>query len=188
MKTFNVLIFSLTLFFVNNLSAKKFIIDDLTNPGTTYQGQRWSFITDGVMGGLSTGKAIITDENGTSCYKMFGNVTTKNNGGFIQIRTPIFPNIDTKKFDGIYLKARGNNKEYSIHLRTSISAGYWQYYSYSFFLKENFVELKIPFIEFKKSNIDQPNLLFGQYIKSIGLVAGFKNFYSNVCLSEIGFF
>ena len=57
--------------------SKKFILDDLTNPGITSQGERWTFITDGVMGGLSQGRANIILEDITSCYKMIGDVTTK---------------------------------------------------------------------------------------------------------------
>ena len=181
-------LFFIYLFNPDNLAAKKFIIDNLENPGFTSQGQRWSFITDGVMGGLSSGQAIITNENDTPCYKMTGNVTTKNNGGFIQIRTIIYPHLDTNNFDGFYLKVKGNNKRYSLHIRTSLSLGYWQYYSQSFFLENNFQEIKIPFDNFKKSNFNQPNKLKGQFINSIGLVAGFDNFYAKVCLSEIGLY
>ena len=64
----------------------KLIIDNLENPGKTTQSQYWSFFTDGVMGGLSQGTAIITSDNDMPCYKMTGKVTTENNGGFIQIR------------------------------------------------------------------------------------------------------
>ena len=49
--------------------------------------------TTGVMGGLSQGKAIITNLDGTDCYHMTGNVTTENNGGFIQIRNQLKPSI-----------------------------------------------------------------------------------------------
>ena len=38
-----------------------FILDQLENPGTTIQGNKWQFFTDGVMGGRSTGKSIIED-------------------------------------------------------------------------------------------------------------------------------
>tara|TARA_B100001175_G_C19288162_1_gene532226 strand:- start:90 stop:656 length:567 start_codon:yes stop_codon:yes gene_type:complete len=183
-----ILFFLFCLFFSTNSISKKFVLDDLTNPGITSQGQRWNFITDGVMGGLSEGKATITSEENTPCYKMIGNVTTKNNGGFIQIRTSLFPYIEAKNFTGIYIRARGNNKNYALHIRSSKSLGYWQYYSYSFFVENKFVEIKIPFNDFQKSNFTQPNKLSRQDIKTIGLVAGFNDFYADICLSEIGFY
>ena len=42
--------------------------------------------------------------------------------------------------------------------------------------------------EFKKSNFYQPQSVMGQKIKSVGLVAGFDDFKSDICLGEIGFF
>ena len=37
-------------------------------------------------------------------------------------------------------------------------------------------------------DINQPDYIYEQNIKSIGLVAGFNDFYANICLSEIGFY
>jgi len=178
----------LFFFLPSSLIAKKLIIDNLSNPGKSVQLQNWSFITDGVMGGLSEGQAFIYSDDKIPCYKMIGNVTTENNGGFIQIRLPILPNIKVNKHNGLYLKIRGNNKKYSIHIRTSISLGYWQYYKYSFHVNDDWNEINIPFENFKKSNYSQPNRLLNQNIKTIALVAGFDNFYADICLAEIGFY
>ena len=49
------------------------------------------------MGGLSEGQSTITNLKNRQCYQMTGNVTTENNGGFIQIRTPINPSIDANE-------------------------------------------------------------------------------------------
>ena len=64
----------------------------------------------------------------------------------------------------------------------------WQYYSYSFYLEENWIEIKAPFNEFKRSSFYQPKNLSEQQITTIGLVAGFNDFYADICLSEIGFY
>ena len=50
------------------------------------------------------------------CYRMTDNVTTENNGGFIQIRVSIDPSITSENFSGIYINVYGNNKKYAIHL------------------------------------------------------------------------
>ena len=42
--------------------------------------------------------------------------------------------------------------------------------------------------EFETSNFYQPKTILGQKIRSIGLVAGFNDFKSDICLGEIGFF
>ena len=64
----------------------------------------------------------------------------------------------------------------------------WQYYSYSFYLEENWIVIKAPFNEFKRSSFYQPKNLSEQQITTIGLVAGFNDFYADICLSEIGFY
>ena len=96
-----------------------FVLDNLKNPGITIQGNQWQFFTDGVMGGVSTGKVKIVKINEIICYRMTGNVTTENNGGFIQMRVKINPSIPSNDYTGIYIKVYGNNLKYSIHLRTS---------------------------------------------------------------------
>ena len=169
-------------------NANIFELDKLEEPGITTQGEKWSFFTDGVMGGLSEGQATVSNIKNIQCYQMTGNVTTENNGGFIQIRTLLNPLINAKKYKGIYIKIHGNNKKYSLHIRTKLTLAPWQYYSYSFLAKDEWLIIKSPFKDFKKSNFYQPKKLLNQNIKSVGLVAAFDNFYANVCLSEIGFY
>ena len=140
------------------------------------------------MGGESKGKFQLEEMQGIKCYRMTGNVSTKNNGGFIQIRTRLHPKINTKNYNGVYLKVYGNNKKYNIHLRTELTLAPWQYYSFTFLSVNNWIEVRAPFNEFKKSNFYQPKSILGQNLKSIGLVAGFDDFKSDICLGEIGFY
>ena len=183
-------IFFISLCKIDTLNAQEniMVLDNLTTPGITTQKQNWSFFTDGVMGGLSQGKAVISNIDGIDCYHMTGDVTTENNGGFIQIRNRLKPSISTKAYQGIYLKVYGNEEDYSIHVRTALTMAPWQYYKYSFKSNKKWNEIRAPFDKFKKSNAYQPSDLLGQKIKTIGLVAGFKNFKADICLSEIGFY
>ena len=164
------------------------ILDELKNPNLTTQSQEWSFISDQVMGGVSSGKFEVEEIESIKCYRLTGIVSTKNNGGFIQIRAKLNPEINSKKYDGVYVKVYGNEKNYNLHLRTRLTLAPWQYYSYTFATKKNWIEIRAPFEEFKKSNFYQPKSILGQNIKSIGLVAGFDDFKSDICLSEIGFY
>ena len=91
------------------------ILDQLKNPKLTNQLQEWNFITDQVMGGASTGKFKVEEIDGVKCYRMTGNISTKNNGGFIQIRAKLFPVINTKEYKGVYIKIYGNEKKYNLH-------------------------------------------------------------------------
>ena len=172
----------------DNVFSKNMILDQLENPKLTNQFQQWNFITDQVMGGVSTGKFTVDKVDGVKCYKMIGDVSTKNNGGFIQIRTKLNPEIKSKDYRGIYINVYGNEKSYNLHLRTGLTLAPWQYYSYTFFSSKKWIEIRAPFIEFKKSNFYQPKSILGQNLKSIGLVAGFDDFKSDICLGEIGFY
>ena len=164
------------------------ILDQLKNPNLTTQSQKWNFITDRVMGGLSSGKYTIEKIDGIKCYRITGSISTKNNGGFIQIKAKLIPEINTEDYIGVYIKVYGNEKNYNIHLRTALTLAPWQYYSYTFTSKKKWTTIKAPFNEFKKSNFYQPKNISGQNIKSIGLVAGFQDFQSDICLGEVGFY
>ena len=163
-------------FHSHNPIARKFL------PDNVFLSRRWALWIP------KKGKAEITEIDNVACYRMTGNVTTENNGGFIQIRTLINPEIDAANHDGIYLKVYGNNKKYSLHIRTPFTLAPWQYYFYKFEAKNNWMEIKVPFNKFEKSNFYQPKKLPNQKLKTIGLVAGFDNFKADVCLAEIGFY
>ena len=164
------------------------ILDDLKNFNKKEEKKIWSFFTDGVMGGLSEGNLKSDNVENIPCYRMTGNVTTENNGGFIQMRMLMNPKISINEHDGIFIHVNGNNENYSLHIRTGSTIAPWQYYSFSFFAPNKWIKLNAPFSEFKKSNFYQPSTLLNQKIKSIGLVAGFKNFKADICLTKIGLY
>ena len=56
-------------------------IDNLDN-----QRVKWIPFSDQVMGGVSEVNFLEKEEDGLSFYHMEGNVSTENNGGFIQFR------------------------------------------------------------------------------------------------------
>ena len=165
-----------------------FILDNLNNPGLTIQGNRWQFFTDGVMGGMSEGRVTIERLREKKCYRMPGNVTTENNGGFIQMRVNINSDIPEKNYNGIYLETYGNNLKYAVHIRTAYTKLPWQYYSSKFIAKNKWEQIKLPFDNFGQSNFYQPNKFNYNNIKTIGIVAGFNNFKADISVSEIGFY
>ena len=63
---------------------------------------------------------------------MTGNVTTENNDELIQIRLAIKPFIASENFLDVYINVYGNNKKYSIRLRTPFTIALWQYYNAKF--------------------------------------------------------
>ncbi len=168
--------------FVSKINAMD-LLDNKNNSNTFYQ--KWEFLTDQVMGGVSTGKLDIVNENDTYFIRLSGKVSTKNNGGFIQFRS----NFNSKKeFEGIKIKAKGIPSDYYIHIRTSFLLLPWQYYSGKFTVTKEWSEIKIPFNDFKKSNFYQPSQFNSSDIKSIGFVAFGKDFDAQLDLIEAELF
>ena len=96
----------ISLLLLVNTANSEMIIDNLENS----ENRNWVYFTDNVMGGVSTGTFVYIDEDGENFYRMTGNVSTENNGGFIQFATRV-DNID-KGLQGIKIKVRGNNEDY----------------------------------------------------------------------------
>ena len=183
-----ILFFSFLFLSFFNLKSETMILDNLENPGKTTQNQNWSFFTDGVMGGLSEGTIYQDSILGTPCYRMTGNVTTENNGGFLMTRTFIKPNIKAKEYTGIYIKVYGNGEDYFLHVKTPFTPAVWQYYGYKFKTSNEWLKIKAPFSDFKRSNFYQPKTMINHKIKNVAVVAGFNDYKSDICFAEIGFY
>tara|TARA_B100000686_G_C16579857_1_gene857548 strand:- start:372 stop:1001 length:630 start_codon:yes stop_codon:yes gene_type:complete len=191
---FKYLFISLTLlFFTGTLGANTMIIDDMNKSNATSEKKdyceesttRWCFVTDKVMGGVSEGDFKLKSDKNFFYYNMQGNVSTENNGGFIQFRTKIENHPENKLFDGIRIKVRGNNEEYSIHVRTKYLFLPWQYYEATFTANNDWEIITIPFKKFKKSNFYQPSSVSSIDVETIGIVAIGRNFKANIDLAFI---
>ena len=66
------------------------------------QRVKWIPFSDQVMGGISEVNFFEKEEDGLSFYHMEGNVSTENNGGFIQFRAEV--KIEDKNYQGLKLK------------------------------------------------------------------------------------
>ena len=78
------------------------------------QRVKWIPFSDQVMGGISEVNFFEKEEDGLSFYHMEGNVSTENNGGFIQFRAEV--KIEDKNYQGLKIKTRGNGEEYYLSL------------------------------------------------------------------------
>ncbi len=81
----------------------------------------WSFIADTVMGGVSKGQLDFKKMDNEKFHKMQGQVSTENNGGFIQFRTEIKRKLK-KDLKGVRITVRGNRESSFVHIRTK---GMW---------------------------------------------------------------
>ena len=168
-----------------NLNSETMIIDNLTPE----KNQKWVFFTDRVMGGVSSGKLEIGSEDGSKFYRMTGNVSTANNGGFIQFQADLSNISNTEKiFNGIKIKVRGNNENYQIFIRTNLTVLPWQYYSSEFYASNQWKEIKLPFSSFKRSNFYQPKNINNTDIRTLGIVAYGKDYSADLNVGLIEFY
>ena len=173
--------FILILLLMCSQSNAEIIFTDKLHPTN-----EWTLITDKVMGGISTGEYNYIKIDNNDVIKITGNVSTKNNGGFIQIRRNL-DSINLTNAKNIEVLAKGNNEKYFIHLRTSFTILPWQYYQYSFTVKEDFINFILPIKNFKKSGLLLPNEINPKNIKSIGIVAFGKDYKAELAVKEISF-
>lgn len=171
----------------------RLIIDDRSS-GNLYSnmGTKWRLVTDNVMGGLSSGKLTLDNSKDKNCIRMQGDVSTENNGGFVQIALPLVDkNADDKPFDasaytGIEIEVSGNNESYNIHFRTDNLWFPWQSYRYSFIATPDW---KIHRIAFSKLEAYKTTNEFSQNeIIRIGMVAIGREFKANLCVASVSFY
>lgn len=83
--------------------------------GTLENMDDWLIVNDGVMGGLSKSKFILSDSN-TAIFS--GNVTLENSGGFASTRTKAMQ-FQLDGFKGILIRVKGDGKKYQFRIRTN---------------------------------------------------------------------
>ena len=149
----------------------------------------WRLVTDAVMGGVSRG--MITKEiiEGRAAIRVRGNVSTDNNGGFIQIALDLSPEtglFDAVAFTGLEIDLRGNYESYSAHLPTMELTRPQQSYRQSFVTRPNWQTLKLPFDQFTPHRIDIP--LNTKRLRRIGLVAIGREFTADFAVARLAFY
>ena len=148
---------------------------------------QWRYIADNVMGGVSSGNIEFKKIDGENFAILTGNVTTKNNGGFIQIRR----DLNTIKLDdatSIRLIASGNNQKYYIFLKTTGTRLPWQYYKAEFTPNEDFNEFILPIDKFEKSGILMTSKINSKKITSVGIVAFGRDHSAKIAIKELEFY
>lgn len=165
------------------------VIDDRSNADVTSNlGTKWQLVTDNVMGGLSQGQLTLDSYKGRKCLRMRGDVTTENNGGFVQIALTLSEQdvFDASAYRGVEIEVAGNNEVYNIHFRTDDLWFPWQSYRYSFTAESDWQTYRIPFSELEKYKTSHS---FSQdQIKRIGLVAIGREFQADLYLAAIRFY
>ena len=163
--------------------AQMKLIDDFETPGTASLGGRWQLSTDRVMGGVSTGRASYGTWQGNQGLLLQGQVSTANNGGFVQVSLPFAGGLDASAYRGVELKVRGNDQTYQVHLRDRSTRWPWQVYRADYATDGTWQTIHLPFEAFTRSSgrgaLDPGNL------RRIGLVAGYDDFQAELIVTEV---
>ena len=179
------IIFFLLIFYSSVVFSK----DQISIPFTEENARYWQYISDQTMGGVSNGQAVLDKDGDMIFARLTGNVSTANNGGFIQIRTN-FSFVDlintNKDLKGVLLNTRGNGETYHIFIRTSEDRSYRDFYSATFTASDNWEIVDLPFTKFKHRYSNKS--LDGNDIRTFGIVAYGRDFFSDVSVSEISFY
>ena len=164
--------------------------ENLTFPFTADSGNYWQYVSDRVMGGVSDGQVTLEQDGEMYFARLTGNVSTKNNGGFIQVRANVsFANSekDGKNLRGVRLNVRGNGETYYIHIRTNESWSPSDYYSTTFIADSEWKMIDLPFNKFERRRSNDSSL-DAQKIRSFGIVAYGRDYISDVSVSTIEFY
>ena len=151
------------------------------------QTKQWSYFADTVMGGVSQGTAKFENSGPNKNIRLTGEVSTANNGGFIQVRSSI-PQELAKGKTGIKIKVKGNGDQYFLHIRNSSTRLPWHYYQLGFDTSKAWTEVILPFDAFIKSSSFLRTSMNHDTIKTIGIVAYGKDYSADVSVMSMEFY
>ena len=151
------------------------------------QTSQWSYFSDTVMGGVSEGTAKFNSKGPNKIIQLVGEVSTANNGGFIQVRSSLPPGLAKGK-TGIKLKVKGNGEQYYLHIRNSSTRLPWHYYQQGFATTTTWREIKLPFQSFMKTSSLMRSVMKKNTIKTIGIVAYGKDHTADISVESLEFY
>ena len=155
--------------------------------GDLFQPDRWEFLSDRVMGGVSTGQMTLDREGDTRFVRLTGEVSTENRGGFLQMRVPLDTPLpaDAK---GLTVTLRGNGERYYVHLRTSRTRLPWQFHQAGIESSKDWTELRLPFADFVPKGGFLRARIDPETIESIGVAAYGRPHSADVSVAAIGYY
>ena len=148
--------------------------------------EKWNFVTDQVMGGVSSGNVEFIPLKNNFVAHITGKISTQNRGGFIQIRRKL-NKVNLENFKFINITAKGNNQKYFIHLRTTGTFLPWQYYQINFNVNNEFKVFSLPIDAFKSSSSFLSDKINPKKITSIGIVAFGRDHIADLFIKEVSF-
>ncbi len=166
-------------------------------------GNNWRYVSDRVMGGVSDGEVFLEQDGDVIYARLTGNVSTRNNGGFIQLSSsssstyvPLMiesvrnSKKNGKELQGVRLNVRGNGEIYYIFIRTNETRSFSDYYQASFVADADWEMIDLPFDQFvrKRSDTVIDSKLEAKNIRSFGIMAYGRDFIADLAVSTVDFY
>lgn len=161
-----------------NPHFRDMVIDDFSSLDS------WRFVTDGVMGGVSEGEMTRGRHGDVDYVRLRGDVSTRNNGGFIQIRRDIAPLPPDAQV--LTLRVRGNGASYFANLRTTDAKRPWHSYRAEFQTTAKWRDIALTLADFVPAGRGFDVPLNTRNICATGIIAYGHDYAADVSVAEIG--
>lgn len=169
-----------SLFIATSVHANEPVFEDFDGGAEA----RWDYVADTVMGGVSEGGAVMAKIDGEAGMRLTGDVSTKNNGGFIQARR-LLPKGLPADTTGLELDVRTNGEPYYIFIRTREMSRPWYFYNVQFSASTDWETVRIPMATFERSHAHLSEAIDPQEVISIGLAAYGRDHKADLMVREI---
>lgn len=168
-------------------SPDALVIDDFSSAPNATIGGRWSYTSDRVMGGASNGGGAYETVDDRISIRLYGDVSTAQNGGFIQVSLRIDGRrINAKDYAGIEIDVLGNGEDYNVHVTTTRSFPPWRFYKHTFATTETWTRIRLPWSDFTSETFRQP--LDPSTINRLNLTAYARDFEADLAVSRIALY
>lgn len=141
----------------------------------------WRYGADTVMGGVSTGQIRHEKVAGRAAVRLTGEVSLKNNGGFVQMNFEVDADVTGAK--GVEFDVYGNGEPYDLRARTDALTRPWQSFRATFTAPAKWTTVRVAFDDLVPHRTDARFETAG--LRRLGILAIGREFSADVAVSDI---
>lgn len=147
------------------------VLFDFSDPRAAMQ---WRTVNDGVMGGRSDGRFMISNANE---MEFFGTLSLENNGGFASVRSQP-KDLGLRAGDILVARVKGDGRRYTLNLYVPARRTAFSYRVAFNTRKDQWIDVRVPITKFVATSYGQivrnAAPVDAQQVTSIGVLLGDK--------------
>lgn len=150
---------------------------------------RWEYVSDRVMGGVSSGDLQVDTVDGRRGARLRGQVSLDNNGGFVQMAFDLAEGgsaVDASEWTGMEFDVVGNGERYEVRLRTTVLTRPWQSFRAPFEAATRWKTIQIPFDEFEAHRTQAA--FDTSQLRRVGILAIGRAFEADITVAAVRFY